>query len=73
MLIRDAFATVLRLERQKQNLSQNKLAEMAGISRMYLWRLEQGRQSPTLDVLIALCNALQIDAGKFVGEITKQL
>lgn len=41
-------------------MSQNTLADMIGISNNHMSNIERGRESPSLDVLISICNALQV-------------
>jgi putative transcriptional regulator len=48
------------MERNTKGLSQAKLAELAGIDRKTVNRIENGHYSPTLETLIALGNALEV-------------
>lgn len=52
------FALRLRELREVEGLSVQQLAERAGISRMTLWRLEAGRQQPSLEIAGKLAAAL---------------
>lgn len=47
--------------RNKHNLTQEKLAEMVGITRNYLSDLENNRYLPSTKTLIKLANALDMD------------
>lgn len=47
--------------RKKQLLSQEQLAEKADINSKYLSRMERGTENPTLDMLIKLSNALEVE------------
>lgn len=47
--------------RKKQRLSQDQVAEKADISPNYLSRIECGKENPTLDMLIKLSNALEVE------------
>ena len=51
---------IIKNMRKERNISQKKLAEMAGISNTYLSDLEVGRTSPSLKTLINLSKALDI-------------
>jgi transcriptional regulator with XRE-family HTH domain len=53
----------LRADRQ---MTQEALAEKAGISRTYLARLELGQQDPTLTTLKNLAKALKVKVGELV-------
>ncbi|MET3290925.1 UNVERIFIED_CONTAM: transcriptional regulator with XRE-family HTH domain [Brevibacillus sp. OAP136] len=48
----------IREERQKLNLTQEKLAESIGISDSYMGQIERGERSLTLDTLTRLANRL---------------
>ncbi|MDI6801786.1 MAG: helix-turn-helix transcriptional regulator [Thermodesulfovibrionales bacterium] len=47
--------------RKKQKLSQEQIAEKIDISPNYLSRIECGKENPTLDMLIKLSNALEVE------------
>ena len=47
--------------RKSKGLSQEKLAELAETSPNYLSRMERGTENPTLDMLIKLSNALEVE------------
>ena len=50
--------------RKRQRLSQEKLAERAGISAQYVSNIERGRENPTLDLLLRLADALKVSLGE---------
>lgn len=52
--------------REKRKLSQEALAERAGITRGYLARLETGRHEPTLTMLGKLAKALKVEIGELL-------
>lgn len=52
--------------REKLGWSKRTLAEKAGISYGYLWRLEAARQDPTLTVLEKLAKALKVTVAELV-------
>jgi len=53
--------------RKRRNLTQAQLADLAGISRGYLARLETARQDPTLTTLEALAKALRVKVSRLLG------
>lgn len=61
----------LRKARDEAGLSQEALAEKAGITRVYVSLLERNKKSPTLEVFQRLCDALQIAPSKFMARIEK--
>ncbi|HWF84479.1 MAG TPA: helix-turn-helix transcriptional regulator [Vicinamibacterales bacterium] len=57
----------LRLER---NMSQEVLAELAGLSYKYLGRIELAKADPGADVLVRLAKALSVPVGELFQTIT---
>lgn len=51
----------IQRRRKQLNLTQEELAEKAGISTVYLGYLEQGRNVPSLEVLEKISKALKIN------------
>ena len=47
--------------RRARGLSQEALAEKAGISAQYVSNIERGKENPTLDLLFTLADALKIE------------
>jgi transcriptional regulator with XRE-family HTH domain len=66
MRLRSIFARNLRLSRLASGLSQEQLADLAGLDRNYIGKLEREESSPTVDTLELLALALQIDAEAFL-------
>lgn len=56
----------IKLERTKQNLTQEQLAEMADISSSYLSAIERGKQSISLDYTNRIAEALKIPVIDFL-------
>ena len=46
--------------RTQAGLRQNVLADMIGISNNYLSSIERGKEKPSLEIIVNLCNALQV-------------
>lgn len=61
MRLRTIFANNLRRERAAAALSQEALADLAGIDRTYVSELERMNYSATLDMVEAIAAALQIE------------
>jgi transcriptional regulator with XRE-family HTH domain len=62
----DAFGAALRSLREERSLSQEALAERAGIHRTYVSLLERGLKAPTLIVLIDIAVALDVAPSRIV-------
>ena len=54
----------IRLGRVKRGISQEILADMAGIARSTMGIIERGEQSPSLQTVAKVANALQLDIYK---------
>ena len=59
----------MRAIRQKRGLSQEKLAELAGLHRNYTGILERGRSNPTLVAIVALARALKVRPASLLPDI----
>ena len=57
----------LRLARRARGLSQQQVAEMAGVSRQAISAVESGASDPSLRVAIALCRALGMTVEELFG------
>ena len=55
--IRKKIGIKINLERAKRSLSQEKLGELAGLSKTYVNAVEHGSSSPTIDTLIRISGA----------------
>ena len=60
------ICAALRDERIKQGISQQRLAEMVGISRTGLRHIEAREASPTLYNLLRIARALQFDLSQAI-------
>jgi len=59
-----AFGKNLRVIREKKNLLQEDVAQMAGISVTYYAGIERGEENPTFAVLESICKALKIKSAQ---------
>jgi len=50
-------------------ISQERLAELAGVHRTYISYIELGKGAPTLDTIVRIAAALSIDPGQLVREM----
>ena len=54
------FGKRLRALRQERNLSQGQVAEKCEISVNYLRHIEKSRRTPSIDLLVTLCNLFDV-------------
>jgi transcriptional regulator with XRE-family HTH domain len=52
--------------RKQRGITRDRLAEMTGLHRSHLYRLENGHQSMSLDSLKAIADALQVQATRLL-------
>ena len=60
----------LKSYRQQAGLTQEKIAEQAGITVVYLSKIENGHVRPTIDLLQALCSAVDFDLGSLFQNVS---
>ena len=65
------FAAVLREQRLKSNLSQEALAEGAGLHRTFVSQLERGERSPSLETAMKLSEILGLPFSEFAALLEK--
>ncbi|MCC8193271.1 MAG: helix-turn-helix domain-containing protein, partial [Deltaproteobacteria bacterium] len=63
------FGALLKALRQERKISQQKLAEAAGVERNYVYYLERGDSEPTLGVLMGLAYGLGMSFKEFAALI----
>jgi transcriptional regulator with XRE-family HTH domain len=66
MRLRSVVARNLRLLRQAAGLTQEQLADLAGLDRNYVGKLEREENSPTVDTLESIALALQVDVERLI-------
>ncbi len=55
------YKEVIIKKRTKLGYSQNKLAQLVGISQPFMNEIEKGRKKPSLDILQRLCEVLNLE------------
>lgn len=63
------IADALRNARKASGLTQEALAEKAGVHRTYISLLERNKKSPTIEVLLRLCSALGVRASHLLAQV----
>ena len=61
------YGNVIRDNRKKMGFTQQKVADLVGVSKNHVTNWEAGRARPDLNVIPALCNALSISLPLFFG------
>ena len=58
----------IRHFREQKHMNKNELANLAGVSPTYVYQLEKGEKSPTVEYLGYLCDALGITLCDFFSQ-----
>ena len=66
------IGTLIRRARKEQKLTLKVVAEKASISEGFLSQVENDVNSPSVDTLVRICNAIDIDAGNIITQANKQ-
>ena len=54
------YRAILKRNREKQGLSQNKLAKRLGVTQTFISEIERGRKNPSLEQFFAICSVLDV-------------
>ena len=65
-MIRKKIAKKIKLERIKRGWSQEHLAFESNLSTVYIWKIETGKVSPTVETLEKLALAFNMDFQTFI-------
>lgn len=66
------FGIAVRVRRTNAGISQEKLAELAGLHPTYVGMVERGVRNPTIDVAARLAKALKVALPKLISEAQSQ-
>ena len=69
MKIEQIFGEVLKEERNKKDISQSELANLAELDRTYISLLERGLRQPTIETIFKLAEALSLKASALIQKI----
>jgi transcriptional regulator with XRE-family HTH domain len=61
------FGNAVRRLRKRHRMTQDELAQLAGMCRQSVSNIESNRQAPTARTLVSLAGALDVSAGELVS------
>jgi transcriptional regulator with XRE-family HTH domain len=67
-----AFGPLVRKHRQARKLSQEALAEKAGLHPTYIGLLERSQRTPTIDIAERIAKAVGLKLSQLVAEAERQ-
>lgn len=62
----------IKQARETRGLTQEKVAESAEITIVYLSKIENGKVRPTLEVLDRVCTAIELDFGRLFSNTSQE-
>jgi transcriptional regulator with XRE-family HTH domain len=68
-----AFGAAVRALRTERGIAQESLANLAGIERSHMGKVERGEHAPTLALVFKIAEALECSAGVLMTETEKRL
>ena len=72
-MVVEIFGKVLREIREKNHISQEKLAEYCDLDRTYISLLERGLRQPTISTIFKLAKAMNISPSKLIEKVEIQV
>jgi len=66
------IGTILRRHRKDKKMTLKVVAEQASISEGFLSQVENDVNSPSVETLIRICRALDVDAGELLTQVSKK-
>lgn len=69
--VAELFGTSLRETRKRRGLSQERLAELTGLSTNYVGEMERGLKAPGLPVIVRLARALDVGVNELLRAFTE--
>jgi XRE family transcriptional regulator, regulator of sulfur utilization len=67
--VQKAVGERIKAVRAERGLTQDQLAELSGLNRVHLYRVENGQQSMTLRTLKIIADALDVRMRDLIGEL----
>lgn len=68
-MLKSTFGQVIKELRSSKDLSQESLGFKAGLDRTYIWRIENGKRAPSLEVVFLLAKALDMKPHEIVKRV----
>jgi transcriptional regulator with XRE-family HTH domain len=66
---RRLLGEAVRAKRKKRHLSQERLAEKADLSTVFISRVERGKESPSVDSLVKIARALGVRVRELLRDL----
>ncbi len=73
MTLLEKFGSAIRVRREELGISQELLAEFAGLHRTYIGSIERGERNVSLRNIIKICSALKIKPSDLMKALDDQV
>lgn len=70
--IKVQIGVIFKLYRLKKGLSQFQLANEIDLSKDYIGRIERGKTNPTVDIIVSICNFLELDIAQVFSKLSSE-
>lgn len=64
----EKFGAIVRALREERDLTQDQLAERAGVSATYIGFIERGDNVPTLTIILQIASALKVRSSELLHD-----
>lgn len=71
--LNEIVGTILRQKRESMGMSKRLLSTLSSIERAYISGLESGKWNVSLNALLQLCSALEIEPEAFMKQVKTEL
>ena len=68
---KQAFRQILKELRKKHGFTQKELAELSGLSQIFITKLEKGERNPSIETLFMLGKAFQMSGSTILAKVEK--
>ncbi|MCB0279418.1 MAG: helix-turn-helix transcriptional regulator [Calditrichaeota bacterium] len=68
---KQAFGQILKELRKKHGFTQKELAELSGLSQIFITKLEKGERNPSIETLFMLGKAFQMSGSTILAKVEK--
>jgi transcriptional regulator with XRE-family HTH domain len=62
------FGEKLRTLRERQGLSQRQLSDMLGVHQSHLWRMEQGKKTPNVAMVLKVADIFGVTTDQLIRD-----
>lgn len=69
--VKAILGKVIRQIREEKGVTQESLAELAEVDRTYIYRIETGKRTPSIDIIFRIADALKVTPGHLLDKVNR--